>query len=268
MLPDSLIIGAMKAGTSSLFHYLASHPQVVPSSIKETDFFFSDRNYERGVSWYESLFSGAGSHALEASPNYTKRHLKPGMPARIHQLIPAVKMVFVARDPVERLISHYVHNLDHGRERRPFDEAIVDVDSNYYQTSRYFFQIEAFLEHFPSEQLFVVQSEQLRSDTAKVVAEVCSFFGLSDECDPAVMEKAIHPSSAKTTPSRLERALLKLPLQPGAKDLIKRKTKSLRKPIARPKPSADQLNRIKDALAEDAAKLREFANQEFADWCV
>ena len=266
MLPDFMIIGAMKAGTSSLFRYLESHPEIVPSSVKETDFFFSGTNYERGQKYYESLFQGEGKHALEASPNYTKRHIRPGMPEKIHALMPALKMVFVARDPIDRLVSHYVHNLDHGRERRSFSEAVLEPDSNYLQTSRYFFQLEAFLDYFPREQLLVIESEKLRDDTIDTVAEVCEFFQIPADCDPEIMREKIHQSTAKTEASQLETTLLKLASRPKTIDFIKRHTERFRKPIPRPKPSTDDLAQLRQALAPDVEQLRKLTGLEFPSW--
>lgn len=259
MLPDFLIIGAMKAGTSSLFRYLSSHPEIVPSSVKETDFFFSPKQYDRGRSYYEGLFQGEGDRALEASPNYTKRHLRPGMPEKIHALMPGVKMVYVVRDPVQRLVSHYVHNLDHGRERRTFSEAIREPDSNYILTSRYHFQLEAFLDYFPADQFMILDSARLRDDTEAAVASVCGFFGIPADCDPAVMSQQIHPSSAKTRASLIERGLLKTVRHPGARSFIKRHTRKFRKPISRPVPSRDDLDFLSDALGDDQQKLQTFA---------
>lgn len=118
MLPDIIIIGAMKGGTTSLYHYLASHPDVVASRDKETDFFRSRKHFSKGIEWYRQQFRGAGTHALEASPNYTKRHKFRGVPRRMHSVLPEAKLVYVLRDPVERIISHYMHNRHHGRETR------------------------------------------------------------------------------------------------------------------------------------------------------
>jgi hypothetical protein len=85
-LPSFLIIGAMKAGTTSLYHYLKSHPQIHMSRIKELDFFVTELNWGRGLDWYSQQFSGIGTNVLaagEASTNYTKYPRYKGVPERI-----------------------------------------------------------------------------------------------------------------------------------------------------------------------------------------
>ena len=172
MLPDIVVIGSMKAGTTSLFRYLASHPDVVPSSVKETNFFTTDEDFNKGLDWYRSLFRQAGRSAIEASPNYTKRHVFPGVPARMQAILPDARLIYLLRDPVDRIVSHYIHNYANGRETRPLSEIVTNPDSGYIQTSRYYFQLQAFLAFYPEQQICLVESERLRNDTAQVVNEV------------------------------------------------------------------------------------------------
>jgi hypothetical protein len=117
MLPNFIIIGAMKGGTTSLYHYIASHPDIVPSSIKETNYFNTIADLCKGLSWYKSLFRNKGKYAFEASTNYTKRHIFPGVPERMYSILPKVKLIYILRDPIERIVSHYIHNYAHGREK-------------------------------------------------------------------------------------------------------------------------------------------------------
>lgn len=137
----------MKSGTSSLFRYLCTHPDLVSFSIKETDFFTKDANFSKAISYYEDLFIGKGNYAFEASPNYTKYHKFPGVPKRIHSVLPNIKLIYVLRNPIESIISHYIHNYSVGRENFKFSEAIKEND-NYILTSKYYFQIQAYLDFF------------------------------------------------------------------------------------------------------------------------
>lgn len=139
MLPDFLIIGAMTGGTISLYQYFASHPDIVPSAIKETDFFLTEDNFSKGFDWYKSQFRKNVKLAFEASPNHSKRHIFPGVSSRITSVLPDVNLIYVLRDPVERVVSHYVHNCAHGRESRPFLDVISDPDSNYIKTTKCYF---------------------------------------------------------------------------------------------------------------------------------
>src|SRR5919197_5413106 len=105
-LPDFLVIGALKAGTTYLDELLRSHHEVcLPATLKELDYF--GRNYERGPEWYERWFADCGSRrAGEVSPEYLGH---PQAPARIHRLLPDARLVACLRDPVERVYSEYKH---------------------------------------------------------------------------------------------------------------------------------------------------------------
>lgn len=106
MLPNFLIVGAARAGTTSLYYYLKQHPDVFMSPKKEIDFFDVDKNFEKGLDWYERYFEGyTGQKAIgEASPLYM--YLEK-VPKRIAKVIPDVKLIFILRNPVDRAYSHY-----------------------------------------------------------------------------------------------------------------------------------------------------------------
>jgi hypothetical protein len=200
-LPSALIIGAQRSGTTSLFNYLAQHPDVLPPLAKEIHFF--DLHYARGVRWYRGRFPF--SHrlrrralTLDASPYYL---LHPRAPERAAQLLPDVKLVAVLRNPVDRALSHYQHEVRGGRERLSLAEAIerepdrlageeerLRRDPDYYSYNhhrysytcrgRYIEQIRRWVQHFPRSRLMVVQSERLFREPATVSAAVCDFLGL------------------------------------------------------------------------------------------
>mgnify|MGYP006439820863 CR=1 FL=1 len=129
VLPNFIIVGAQKAGTTSLFRYLTSHPQIkAPFKTKEIHFFDggleSEDNYKKGLKWYKSHFPLKSKMynklTYEASPLYL---FHPCAPKRIKKDIPDVKIIILLRNPVERSISHYFHELRKGRERLTVDEA-------------------------------------------------------------------------------------------------------------------------------------------------
>lgn len=268
MLPRFIIIGAMKAGTSSLFQYVASHRDVVSSSVKETDFFKTDDDFAKGRAWYESLFQGPGRHAFEASPNYSKRHIFPGVPRRMHSLVPDAKLIYVLRDPVERLISHYLHNYALGLESSALEDIVRDPRSNYILSSAYYYQWEAFLEYYGPEQALLVESEELKIDPAFVLDRVFRFVGIPADYDASVLNRRFHESSAKRRPSALERALLARTSRPTVQRVIRGATRVFRTPVERPPLSADALHSIRAALADDVARLRRFSGLAFSRWSI
>ena len=181
-LPNFLVIGAMKSGTTSLFHYLQSHPQVYMSPLKEVDFFTAELNWERGFDWYRRQFTGAGPGVTaigEASTTYTKYPEYTGVAERIAETLPDARLIYVVRDPIERIRSHYQHRSLIGAEREPLETAVLE-DPRYVDCSRYAFQIQQYLGVFPREQLLVVSSEGLRSDRERTIKDIYGFLGVDE----------------------------------------------------------------------------------------
>lgn len=207
-LPDYLIIGAQKAGTSSLASYLAAHPSVIPPKRKEVHFF--DLNHEKGVAWYRSHFpmaerKGLRSHLRslrvqtgEASPYYI---FHPLVASRAFDLIPTARLIVLLRDPVDRAYSHYHHEVRLGAESLSFEAAIeaedqrvgedklrLALDSSYvsfnYQHFTYLKrgiyadQISCWLRYYRPEQFLILSSEQFFKDPRSVYQEVLQFLGL------------------------------------------------------------------------------------------
>ncbi|MEM9227886.1 MAG: sulfotransferase domain-containing protein, partial [Verrucomicrobiota bacterium] len=127
-----VIIGAQKSGTTSLYDYLIEHPQLLPASNKEVHFFDGGLTPEldaftAGEAWYRAHFPlvssvQAGQHSLEATPLYL---FNPLVAARMHELIPEVKLIAILRNPTERAISHFFHEKRYGREPLSIAEAMA-----------------------------------------------------------------------------------------------------------------------------------------------
>src|SRR5687768_751449 len=124
MLPTFVIIGAMKCGTTSLHYYLAEHPDVCMSEVKETNFFVAELNYARGLPWYESLFPRRAAACGEASPVYAATWRFAGIPERMHAVLPRARLIYIVRDPVERMVSQYKHTFARGEEHRTLSVAL------------------------------------------------------------------------------------------------------------------------------------------------
>lgn len=178
---SGLIIGAMKCGTTQLFHTLAAHPEVNACAMKEPNFFVdhASSNWSRGNLWYRSLFRDAPGIRLEASTAYTKDYLDQQTALRIRSYCPKAKLIYLIRDPVDRAISHYLHNVTEGREDRPISEALLDGVSVYNSVSLYYRQLTPFLSLFPRDQICVVQAESLWKAPEETIAGVLDFLGIS-----------------------------------------------------------------------------------------
>lgn len=182
-LPTFIVVGAMKAGTTSLYHYLRHHGEIYMPKVKELDFFVEEMNWSRGVGWYEQQFAGVGSAAVargEASTVYTKFPRYRGVPQRMAALLPDVRLVYVVRDPIERIRSHYRHRVAMGAETDAPEVAVFE-NPIYLDYSRYGLQIGQYLEHFAADQLLVITSEGLRSQRATTMRAVYEFLGVAPD---------------------------------------------------------------------------------------
>jgi hypothetical protein len=208
-LPDFLILGAQKAGTTSLHRYLEQHPVVVPALVKEVHYF--DVRWWLGERWYRShfpttlrrrvgrLLHGRPVLSGEASPYYLPH---PLVPQRVQATAPAAKLIVLLRDPVARAHSHFHHNLRYrvedcaslaeAIEREPQRlageteriladeryESFSHRNHSYLTRGVYVQQLRAWLEHFPREQLLVLETGELDRDTAGAYGRVLDFLGL------------------------------------------------------------------------------------------
>jgi len=193
-LPTFVIIGAMKAGTTSLWQALRAHPDVFTPGTKELHYFSNPDRLERGIEWYCEQFAGAGDALAigEASTNYTKHPRRSGTAKRMADAIPEARLVYLVRDPIERIRSHYLHVVHRYGERRPLAEA-VRADPEYVDVSRYRMQADQYLEHFARSQLLVLTSESLKARPAATAARVFEFIG-------------VDPDRARTQPREVHRA--------------------------------------------------------------
>lgn len=185
--PTFLIVGAMKAGTTSLYEVLLRHPEVYLPGVKEPNTLRTDEvDSPEGFAAYRALFAGAGSALAvgEASTNYTKRHeFGDGIAERAHRLLgPDLSIIYVVRDPLRRLVSHVNHERLAGRLTDPV--GAITLESGAVQTSRYYYQIEPWLELFGPRRVQVVDLAKLRTDPAALPA-IYQHLGVDPSLGPA-----------------------------------------------------------------------------------
>ncbi len=207
MLPDFIVIGAMKAGTTALFQYLVKHPQVSMPWRKELDFFSNEANWAKGIAWYEEQFDNAapGQRVGEASPNYSKRHSWPETPKRMAEVLPDVRIIYMVRDPIARMQSMYLDMLHYGGEVRSMNEAAIDHD--YRTTSSYGWQLVPYVQTYGADRVLVETADRLRADRDAVLDRVFRFL----DVDPAVMPEVgpieANRSDEKRIPNQLGRRI-------------------------------------------------------------
>ncbi len=156
-LPDFIVIGAMKSATTTLHEQLARQAGLFMSRPKEPNFFSDDENYAKGFDWYGSFFAGAGEHHIvgESSTHYTKLPTYPHTVGRMALALPRVKLIYVMRHPIDRLTSHYLHEVTVGRITVGLEEA-VDRFPELVDYGRYSMQLEPYLRTYGPERLLPV----------------------------------------------------------------------------------------------------------------
>lgn len=180
--PDFIIIGAMKSATSTLHEQLALQPDFFMSTPKEPFYFSDDKVFSKGRDWYLRLFNDAHPDQLcgESSTHYTKL---PDYPATINRMkseLPDIKLIYVLRHPIDRLVSHYIHQWSQNVFRCDINEAIQRYDEliNY---SRYAYQIKPYLDAYGRDNILFIFNEALRVRPQAELERVAAFLGLDPE---------------------------------------------------------------------------------------
>jgi hypothetical protein len=291
-LPNFIVIGAAKSGTTSLYHYLRAHPDVYMSEMKELNYFVAEQdgsiggrgketrskrrvgNWSRGLEWYEHQFAPAdGFGAIgEASPRYTLYPFLPGVPERMAQLLPDVKLVYLVRDPIARMVSHCMHRMHSLKERRPLETALMESPI-YVNSSRYAFQIEQYLRPFSRSQLHVVVSEHLRSDRDRTLARIFEFIGV----DPSWRDQSLsaeHNISAprRAAPRGVTRAAMSTrwwkPMATALPASPKRIGRRISHRPVETEISPELRLRLAGLVREDVAELRHYMDDSFDGWGI
>jgi len=210
MLPDFLIIGAARCGTTSLYEYLVLHPNISPASGKEVYFF--DKKYSKGLNWYRSFFPFKLNKSFytnsiekkiltgEATPRYLYH---PHSPKRIFTTLPNVKLIVLLRNPIDRAYSHYQMEVNHNHETLSFEDAVekeesivkhyielMNNDDNYYSVEFYrksyltrgiyVTQLKNWFKFFSRDQFLILKSEDFYLDTNFVYNKVLRFLELPE----------------------------------------------------------------------------------------
>lgn len=280
-LPNFIVIGAMKAGTTSLYHYLRNHEQIFMPKVKELDFFAEGANWSRGLDWYRQQFSGAGDALAvgEASTLYTKYPQYDGVPERMAGVVPEARLIYLVRDPIVRMRSHYQHRVALGAETAPPEVALLE-NPIYLAYSKYGMQLEQYDGHFPREQLLVVTSEGLRHDRAATVERVYGFLGVHPTLSPPALETEFYKTAERRSYPPLvwtARKFVKrhVPQAKRAKELVD--SMMARRSAGTPEGAqaaarADTVispvlrEQLADLLRDDVARLRGYMSPDFGGW--
>ena len=178
--PDFLIIGAMKCATSTLHKQLALQPGLFMSRPKELHFFSHDVHYRKGIDWYLSFFRQAPSQALcgESSTSYSKLPDYPFTVDRIKKHFPNLKFIYAMRHPIDRLISHFIHEMTQKTLPKsiPISRAI-NATPRLVEYGFYARQLEPYLRAFGKDKILPLFSERLKTHPQEELERICRFIG-------------------------------------------------------------------------------------------
>ncbi len=264
-LPDYIIAGAMRCGTTALNSYLRDHPDIAVSSAKEVHYF--DAKYDLGLDWYREQFpDSAGAVAVgEATPNYIFRSEALD---RIQQTLPDVKLLIMLRNPMDRAYSHYWHD----RARAKIDEGFAEVvdrelggedigPAAYVARGRYGEQIESVLARFDRSAVHVETFDDLVAKPGEVYASVCRFIGVDDTYRPANLGQPVNPF-LEFRSLRLREWARRLPKR--AESLVGRFNR--RTSSGYPPMDPAVRGRLKNVFDEANAKLEILLGWQSPDW--
>jgi hypothetical protein len=198
-LPNLIVIGGLKCGTTSLHHYLNLHPEIGMSRPKELNFFVAELNWPLGRDWYASHFRQADAVRGESSPHYTSRPRFDGVAERLAATLAGARLIYMVRDPIDRMLSHYLHNVGGGYEDRALAEALSDPGTAYVDRGRYFFQLEPYLEQFEAARIELVSREELKRERAATMRRVFGFLGVDEGFRSPQFEREWETGTAKHT---------------------------------------------------------------------
>ena len=213
---DFAVIGAQKAGTTSLFEYLRVHPRIYIPPDKEIPFFTRDKRYEKGWEWYAGeFFSHAPDDALwgTVTPQYMA---DPRVPRRMFQTMPEVKLIALLRNPVGRAVSHHKMTVRRGTESRTFEQAVSELLDEerarrarelpagipnepecYLVWGEYARILGTYRSVFPEEQMLVLFVEDLEAKPQETLVDILDFLGLTESFTPANLGRRFHEGGTR-----------------------------------------------------------------------
>lgn len=210
----AIIIGAMKSGTTSLFHHLSSHPEVLPCRVKEPKFFSDEKKWAYGFDWYRSLWDLRDTDqrvALEATTDYAKHPAVPSPARRIAEAPGEFRLLYILRNPLDRIESHHTHAFERGWTEQPLEDGVVE---HHINVSRYAMQLDRYLEHFEREAILLLDFEDLKRDPLALMQRVCGFLEIDPEHPFLELDRAHNTLREASAPrSRLARLAARLGLR-------------------------------------------------------
>lgn len=271
MLPNLLIIGAMKCGTTSFRKYLSAHPEIYLPQSAEINYFAHD--YKKDIKLYESHFRSHLKIIADNSPAYSMTHRYKGIAEKVHSILPESKIVYIVRKPVDRIFSHYMHRILTGvREGDSSSLSFSNLDNNHFVlTSKYFMHIEEYLKYFSDDKILLVKAEDLRDNKKKVLEEVFGFLDIDSSFWHKDYNITHHQTSMKGKKTFVGRFIYKLGISKRIKPYIPKNVETFyrsisERPYHKPYFPAELKENIITFLEDDITKLEFYTGWNLKNW--
>lgn len=264
MTPDYIILGAMKCGTSTLAAQLGAQSGIFMTDPKEPNYFSDDENYAKGADWYESLFSPAADGDIkgEASTHYTKRPELPETVARMKSALPEVRLIYMIRNPMSRLVSHYIHEWTQSVLSEPLDLEITRhnplVDYGLYG-----WQIAPYVEAYGADAIMLTSLERIKTDPAAELARVAAHIGYDKEPVWVAEKGAANTSAERARKLPMHDILIDNPVATTLRrslvpKAVRTMVRSTRQYKGRPEIPEEQTLKLQERFLEDRELLASF----------
>ncbi|UUY06362.1 sulfotransferase [Svornostia abyssi] len=288
-MPNLIVIGAAKCATTSLHAYLDAHPEVSMarprSAVRGTNDdapkemrFFWRADWRENLAWYAAHFDPGSPVRGEATPAYAACPFHWGVPERIAEVAPDARLVYLVRDPIDRLMAHWVQARVDGL-RSDLEEILQSrawMDHQIVCPSRYATQVERYLAHFPAEQMLVVDQQDLKHDRERTLAEVFRFVGVDPAHRSAAFDRERNTRGEKLALTPAGRVAYRRVLDPAGRRLAPtpwsrtapRVRRALSRPVPTPTLSDDVRSRLEDLFRPEVERLRALTGRAFSRWSL
>jgi hypothetical protein len=267
-LPNLIVIGAGKCGTSALHDYLGRHPEIGMSKVKEVQLFGGNRWLQRLPS-YSSHFDASRAVRGESSPSYTLDPFIPCVPEQMAAVLPEPRFVYLVADPVARVVAHWAEHHHLTIDRRPLAEALADAEdpaNPYVAGSRYGHQLQRYVDVFGRDRILVVDQLDLRDHRRETLRAVFTFVGVDPAFWTPELEIERNTARTKLEPNALgQRIESRFRGRPVAVSRVRFVTA---RRLQRPELDDATHQRVLAALGPDIARFRELTGRPFSHWPV
>ena len=274
---DFMIIGAMKSGTTSLSQLLSKHPEVCFCGKKEPHFFSKSSNWRTQIKEYRELYHPLdGQICGEASTTYTfYPTFNKDVWQALHSFNPQLKLIYIMRDPVDRIVSHYMHCYSRGYTSEPFEDVVL-TQSMYINISRYFVQIKPYIELFGRKQVLLLTFEEFISDKTASMGKIAAFLGIDaslfDSINDVHINKSVGEYKRSIKAENLSRNSLVQKVKPLFPKLFRQTVFNVidsinrKKLDAKPNVPEEVEKAIHDLVISDVLEVEKLMGRELKEW--